>query len=857
MRPAEEDGEVGVTEQALARLGDHEGNRVRTPRDERASRTVRQVAQLLGGTEHRLLCRGAHPWAARQHPAGRSAGDPGACSDDLERGRTRGVEPGQPAHLPYRPPHQGSVGPDAETPSLGATGSSPSPARRYTSENRARRRPTAFTPERGQPVMVSLRPTTRRLAAASACLGVVLLATAGTWAYVSANSAATHRTEVTAATRTLGEDITANVTGLIRQDADLLRTLSREPSFGEWEALPGSDDLKLADSTGEAYLARAEMRQAFADYALLFPAAFQTLEFIDTRTARPIAVQTKGTFLTVKQLPVTIDPAQKTLLASVSTDRVGQTYLTKPYKDANGSSVISIAAPLLTGDNHGIVVTTFTASQLGAATVVAGGSLSDITGLIDRRDGSVLVSGTGKYAITDEVAKAAVSALSKHNATSSFQVGNTTVSALPANGVAANGLDLDWLGVVTQGRLPESGMSAAIQPAIVALAVLGLALLVIALLLALKVRRKSAKQARLLREERDRFANGMVELTDALARTSTGDLATRLNVELGDEAMTGLAASFDQTLVALRELVGSAQANSSLLNAAATELRASSTQQATSANQQSAVVTETTATIEELAATAIQIAENSEAVAIVAEQTLSTTIEGRQAVEESVAAIEAINSQVGFIAAACEGLGEKISEIGGILAIIDELSDQTNLLALNAAIEAARAGEHGRGFAVVATEIRRLAERSQESTVRIQSIITEISSRAPQTVDASAQGSHAVHAVTEQARNAADSLERIASLVDTTTSAAREISSATGQQRSASEQVVQAMAEVSASARQFAAGAKQSASSAQEIADLAVRTEMSISHFLTEQSEVTDLEGDALADELASEVVGA
>ena len=104
-------------------------------------------------------------------------------------------------------------------------------------------------------------------------------------------------------------------------------------------------------------------------------------------------------------------------------------------------------------------------------------------------------------------------------------------------------------------------------------------------------------------------------------------------------------------------------------------------------------------------------------------------------------------------------------------------------------------------------------------------------------MDASAQGSNAVHAVTEQARNAADSLERIASLVDTTTSAAREISSATGQQRSASEQVVQAMAEVSASARQFAAGAKQSASSAQEIADLAVRTEMSISHFVTEQSD--------------------
>jgi hypothetical protein len=66
------------------------------------------------------------------------------------------------------------------------------------------------------------------------------------------------------------------------------------------------------------------------------------------------------------------------------------------------------------------------------------------------------------------------------------------------------------------------------------------------------------------------------------------------------------------------------------------------------------------------------------------------------------------------------------------------------------------------------------------------------------------------------------------------------------------------MAEVSASARQFAAGAKQSASSAQEIADLAVRTEVSISHFVTERAELPDLDADAFAEDLAAEdAVGA
>jgi methyl-accepting chemotaxis protein len=167
---------------------------------------------------------------------------------------------------------------------------------------------------------------------------------------------------------------------------------------------------------------------------------------------------------------------------------------------------------------------------------------------------------------------------------------------------------------------------------------------------------------------------------------------------------------------------------------------------AQSAHQLASNVDETATAMQQMEATSGRVAVNAEDLLTSVEDT-ATTIEEMtttiRALANKVQVVDEVSREAARLAddggmelaKVIAGIGESGKDIGKIVGIIEEIADQTNLLALNAAIEAARAGEVGRGFAVVAEEVRRLAERSVDSTREIGRVVESVQRDTGQAVD--------------------------------------------------------------------------------------------------------------------------
>ena len=250
-------------------------------------------------------------------------------------------------------------------------------------------------------------------------------------------------------------------------------------------------------------------------------------------------------------------------------------------------------------------------------------------------------------------------------------------------------------------------------------------------------------------------------LRQVIAQTrNDGDLARRIDVP-PNSVITATAGAYNGLMATLQGIITRILFASTQVAQAATRLNVEAREIAEGSEQQIEVAREAAAGVADVVQGVNQAAARAEDAARIAQLARADSSRGAAIVLDASSEIGRIAQSVEQSAKVIAALGERSSEISGIVKVIHEIADQTNLLALNAAIEAARAGEQGRGFAVVADEVRKLAERTTAATGEISSVIAAIQSETNSAITTIKAGSLQAKNGAQLAQKAAEALESI------------------------------------------------------------------------------------------------
>ncbi|MBE7215678.1 methyl-accepting chemotaxis protein [Shewanella benthica] len=256
------------------------------------------------------------------------------------------------------------------------------------------------------------------------------------------------------------------------------------------------------------------------------------------------------------------------------------------------------------------------------------------------------------------------------------------------------------------------------------------------------------------------------------------------------------------------------------------------TRQSNERMQQQQAETEQTATaMNEMTATVAEVAQSTTAAADSAKDADDNAANGNAIVQQSISSMSSLSTQIDKAAEVIAHLANESQKIGSVLDVIKGIAEQTNLLALNAAIEAARAGEQGRGFAVVADEVRTLAQRTQESTREIESMIDSLQKGVQEAVSAMKLGTEQVHEANEKANLAGKALTEIVHSVDNISNMNTQIATAAEEQTCVAEDINRSIITISDIATSSTLASQDLTSSVEELAALSESMRSQVGQF--------------------------
>ncbi|WP_420801207.1 methyl-accepting chemotaxis protein [Pseudomonas brassicae] len=206
---------------------------------------------------------------------------------------------------------------------------------------------------------------------------------------------------------------------------------------------------------------------------------------------------------------------------------------------------------------------------------------------------------------------------------------------------------------------------------------------------------------------------------------------------------------------------------------------------------------------------------------------------GGAVVKQATTQISELSDAIEALGGAMNTLTQDSEQIGQVIDVIKAVAEQTNLLALNAAIEAARAGEQGRGFAVVADEVRSLAQRTQNSTQEIETLITALQQGTQAASTLMASSRERTLDTVLLAQKAEHAIGEINQSIGTIQQMSLQISAAAEQQSAVADEINKSIINVRDVADQSATASQHSATATLELVSLGQDLQRLTSHFRT------------------------